>query len=149
MLTLGRVRVEEESEPGGQIRNRIEDHVGRSPGAVLILRPVFAGAHGDAGHAGLPRTGDIGFQIVADHGDLFPGNAELMRCRRRKTVECVELLLACQHELGCGQRVGHLAGFLGEPPGIERQEDHARQHGGQHADLVERGQLQAGRPVPG
>ena len=83
-----------------------------------------------------PRRG-VPRQLLGDHGDGRERRAELVRRRGGETVERVQLLLARQHHLGGGQRVRHLPRLLGEPPGIERQEDHARQHRGQEADVVE------------
>jgi hypothetical protein len=66
-----------------------------------------------------------------------------------ETIERVQLLLASEHHLGGGQRVRHLPGLLGQPPDVEREKHHARQHGGQNAELVELRYVEAGAAVPG
>ena len=41
-----------------------------------------------------------------------------MRGGCRKPVELRQMLLACQHQFGRRQRVGELAGFLGQLPSV-------------------------------
>ena len=75
--------------------------------------------------------------------------AKLVRGGGGKTIERVQLLLAGEHHLGRGERIGHLPGFLGQPPDVEGEENHARQHGGQNAELVEQRQIEAAPPYQG
>ena len=98
--------------------------------------------------AKLPSRRRVARQLLGHHGDGGERRAELVRGRGGQAVERVQLLLAGQHHLGGGQRIGHLARLLGEPPGVERQEQHAGEHRGQHADIVERRQIEAARRVP-
>ena len=74
------------------------------------------------------RIGMLGVaqQLLGDDRDGGERRAELMRGRGGKTVERVQLLLAREHHLGGGERVGHLPRLLGRAPGIEREEHDAR-----------------------
>ena len=53
--------------------------------------------------------GDRALQLLGDHRDGRQRRAELMRGGGGKPVELREMLLARQHQLGRGQRVGELA----------------------------------------
>ena len=46
-----------------------------------------------------------------------------MRGRGREPVELREMLLAREHQLGRGQRVGHQPAFLGDLPRVGADED--------------------------
>ena len=87
--------------------------------------------------AKLPPGGCVARQLLGHHGDGGERRAELVRGGGGEAVERVQLLLAGEHHLGGRERLGHLPRFLGQPPDVEREEHHAGQHGGQHADVVE------------
>ena len=55
---------------------------------------------------------------LGDHRDGGERRAELVRGGGREPVELREMLLARQHQLGRRQRVGELARFLGDLPGM-------------------------------
>src|SRR5262249_35431450 len=75
-------------------------------------------------------------------------STKLVRRCGRQAIECVQLLLACPYHLAGCQRVRHLPGLLGEPPCVKRQEQHARQHRREQADVVEQRQIELGAAVP-
>ncbi len=62
------------------------------------------------GEFGLDRTLELG----RDHRDGGERRAELMRGRGGEPVELGEMLLAREHELGGGKRVGQLPRFFGQ-----------------------------------
>ena len=60
------------------------------------------------GDVGRDRVG----QLLGDHRDGRERRAELVRGGGRQPVELRQMLLARQHQLGRGQRVGHLPRLL-------------------------------------
>jgi len=42
-------------------------------------------------------------------------------------IELRKVLFACKHQFGCRQRVGKLAGFLGDLPGMQADEGDCEQ----------------------
>ena len=97
----------------------------------------------------MPVLGRGAGQLLGDDRDGRQRRAELVRRGCREAVERMQLLLARQHHLGGGERIAHLPRLLGEPPHIERKKDGAGEHGGQHTEIVEGGQLEAASRVPG
>ena len=65
-------------------------------------------------------------QFLGDHRDGRQRRAELVRGGGGEPVELREMLLARQHQFGGGQRVGELARFLGDLPGVDADEADAR-----------------------
>ena len=64
---------------------------------------------------------DRALELLRDHRDGGERRAELVRGGGGEPVELREMLLAREHELGRGERVGELARLLGELPGMQRR----------------------------
>ena len=71
--------------------------------------------------------GDRVLQLLGDHRDGRQRRAEFVRGGGGQAVELREMLLARQHQFGGGQRVGELARFLGDLPGIDADESDGEQ----------------------
>ena len=93
-------------------------------------------------------AGERVLELLRHQRDRRQRRAELVRGGGGETVERVQFLLARQHEVGRGQRRRHLPGFLGEPPGIEREERRRSAHRGEGAELVDQRQLEGEASVP-
>ncbi len=87
-------------------------------------------------------------ELPGDHRDGGERRAQLMGGRGRQPVELREVLLARQHQLGRRQRVGELAGFLGDLPGMQADERDREQDGKPHAHDIDRRQLERRLGVP-
>ena len=68
-----------------------------------------------------PPGGSSRSSSLATSGDGGERRAELVRRRRGEAVERGEVLLARQHQLGGGERVGELARLLGDLPAHRRR----------------------------
>ena len=82
-------------------------------------------------------------ELLGHEGDGGERRAELVGRRGRQAVELGEVLLAGQHQLGRGERLGELARLLGHPPGIDAGEGGAEQDRGPDPGHVEEGQRRA------
>ena len=91
----------------------------------------------------------VAHQLLGHHRDGRQRRAESMRGRRGQTVERRELLLARQHHLGGGQRLGHAPRFLGGAPGIEADEQDSRHERRPHPHHIGERQQQVGVMEPG
>ena len=60
-------------------------------------------------------------ELLGDERDGGERRAELVRGRGGEAVELGQVLLAGEHQLGRGERLGELARLLGDPPGIDRR----------------------------
>ena len=65
-------------------------------------------------------------ELLGDQRDGGERRAELVRGGGGEAVELREMLLARQHQLGRGQRLGELARFLGDAPGVDAGEGAGR-----------------------
>ena len=97
------------------------------------------------GERAVLRQGVI--ELLGDEGDRRERRAELVGRRRREAVELRQVLLAGQHQLGRGERLGELARLLGDPPGVDAGEGGAEQDRGPDPGDVEEGQRRAPRPA--
>ena len=78
-------------------------------------------------------------ELVGDERDRGERRAELVRRRGGEAVERREMLLALQHQLGRGQRVGELARLLRDAERVEGHEDQrADERHPDAADIVQR-----------
>ncbi len=87
-------------------------------------------------------------QFLGDHRDGRQRRAQLVRGGGGEPVELREMLLARQHQLGGGERVGELARLLADLPGIDADEAHAEQDRQPHAHHDRSAAAAADRPAP-
>ena len=70
--------------------------------------------------------GPISCELLGHERDGGERRAQFVRGRGRQAVELGEMLLAREHQLGRGERLGELARLLGHPPGIDADEGERR-----------------------
>ena len=102
---------------------------------LLAQQPHVVGVRRSS--ARVARSSSLAITAMVDER-----RAELVRGGRGKPVELRQMLLARQHQLGRGQRVGELARFLGDLPGVDADEADREQDREPHAHHVDRRQLQ-------
>ena len=76
-------------------------------------------------HRPLLRQGVV--ELLGDERDRRERRAELVRGGGGEPVELRQVLLAGEHQLGRGERLGELARLLGDAPGIDADEGDAEQ----------------------
>ena len=86
--------------------------------------------------------GQVARQLPGDDGDGGEGRAQLMGGGGGKAAHRRDVLLAREGQLGRGVGIAHLARFLGDRPGIERNERSRAQQRGPDAKHVERLRLE-------
>ena len=91
---------------------------------------------------------DGALQLLGDHRDGRERRAELVRGGGGEPVELRERLLARQHQLGRGQRLGELPAFLGDLPGVDADEADREQDREPDAEQIDPRQLQRILGVP-
>ena len=108
---------------------------------------LFAQQGDVLGHLALGRR-EPG-EFARDERDGAERRAEVMRSRRRESVELREMLLARQHQLGRRQRVGEIARLLGDAPGVDAGEGEAQHERDPVSELVVERQHRPVGPGPG
>src|SRR5829696_8434155 len=97
------------------------------------------------GHRPLLRQGVV--ELLRHERDRRERRAELVRGGGGEAVELRQVLLAGEHPLGRGERLGELARLLGDAPGIDADEGDAEQDRRPDSGDVEEGQRRC-RPGP-
>ena len=87
-------------------------------------------------------------QLLDDHRNGRERRAELVGGRGRKPVELRQMLLAREHELGRGQRLGDLPALFGDLPGIDADEADREQDRKPDAQQIDPGQFERIVGVP-
>ena len=93
-----------------------------------------------------PFLGQGMVELLRHEGDGGERRAEFVGGRGREAVELGEVLLAGQHQLGRGERLGELARLLGDPPRVDARERRAEQDRGPDPGHVDERQARGSRP---
>ena len=88
------------------------------------------------------------FNFAHDDRDCGKGRAEFVRCGGRETVELRQMLLACQNQLGCRQRIGKLARLFRDLPRVDADIADREQDREPHPDHIDFRQLKRILGIP-